>query len=656
MRPLFLRGDSLARDTIYTLYSTGRVDPTYTNIWAFQNSAERDTFFAGKAHIRFSNQKYWRIGASIKVPIRYEQILQYDYVIVDNDTTSAVNAKRWYCFIDAKAYVSPGVSLITLSVDWVQTYYFLNGTPFWYYPSFVTRSTSHDLPPDGTPSDYPVPQTRCVSFTQETGGFALVMYASVSPANAIAGELRYTSATLDGVPMSSPPYILKGSSTAALIQTLVQTVDGYNSNGMTDAITGIYIIPDTYLPSNIGTDVWVNGWSITPRSRTITISPPTFSNVEYSELIGLYDYSTVIINNGQGETESYKFNDFNDDPQFQLSASFAAGSPTLFCKPINLKYNNADANQRIIKVTQAPAIGWLNDSYKIWLAQTQNSRAASIAGAELAISQAEEARRNSWAYKYGSTIKELENAVINSLGESPATVEPAATAQPTQAYNPNDIIQINKYDANGNLLPGGHVGFGATVALPQALAPAVGALNTVGDTLRDTGILKSAAQLGALYLNHQLGIETTYIYDQHVASAQQSLNQLLASYTDRARIPATARGSNAYGDMAKFHQYGFMFAVFAPSADSVALINNMIAAGGHTVNKYMTMYKNHTVFDFLQCNSMKIPADPANRPQFVRKMMLGLLQSGIYLWYMNNGDISSFIGSPYGLSNAQIEP
>ena len=130
----------MARDTIYTLYATGRADPTYTNIWGFTNSTEREAFFNGKAHIRFSQQKYWRVGATIKIPIRYEQALQYDYIIIDNDTTDSQNARRWYGFIDAKAYVSPEVTLITISVDWIQTYYFVNGTPFWYYPSFITRS------------------------------------------------------------------------------------------------------------------------------------------------------------------------------------------------------------------------------------------------------------------------------------------------------------------------------------------------------------------------------------------------------------------------------------------------------------------------------------------------------------------------------------
>ena len=634
----------MARDTIYTLYSTGRADPTYTNIWGFTNSTERDAFFNGKAHIRFSQQKYWRVGATIKIPIRYEQALQYDYIIIDNDTTDAQNARRWYGFIDAKAYVSPEVTLITISVDWVQTFYFLSGVPFWQYTGFITRSTNHSLPPDGTPSDFPVPQTRCVSFTHETGGYALVMYASVSPANAIAGELEYTSATVDGVPMSSPPYILKGSSMSNLIQTLVNTVDGYNSNGMTDTITGIYLIPDTYLPSNIGTNVWVNGWGITLPTRNVTITPPT-SALEYGDLITKYGYTNLIINNGQGETDSYSFNDFNGSPVFQLSASLSAGSPTLFCRPNNLKYNQNDANERIIKITQAPAIGWLNDSYKIWLAQTQNSRAASIAGAELAISQAEEARKNSWAYQYGAGFRQLEERVGGLLFD---TMRNASIQEETVTAPSGKSGKAYRMPwATGNIedtMIGERYGLTSNPATRKA---------TTDYSLAN--ITSQLYTMGTAYLNHQLGIETTYIYDQNVASAQQSLNQLLAGYTDKARIPATARGSNAYGDMAKYQQYGFMFAVFAPSADSLALINNMIAAGGHTVNRYQAIVKAHTVFDFIQANAVKIPADPANRPQFVRKMMLGLLQTGVYLWYYNNGDISPFIGSPYGLSNEYIE-
>lgn len=631
----------MTRDTIYTFYSTGRSDPTYTNIWAFQNAIERSSFFIGKPHLQFTKQKYWRTGATVKIPIKYETALQYDYAIIDNDSTDAQNARRWYCFIDAKAYVSPNVTLVTLSVDWVQTYYFLSGgVPFWQYSGFITRATNHSLPPDGTPSDYPVPQASCVSFTQETGGYALVMYASVSPASAIAGDLEYTSATVDGVPMSSPPYILKGSTTANLIQTLVQTINGYNTNGMTDTITGIYLVPDTYLPSNIATNVWVNGWSFTPPTRTITIEKPG-SSVEYADILTLYGYTNLIINNGQGETENYNFNEFNGDPQFQLCASFAGGSPTLFCKPLNLKYNNGDANERIIKITQAPAIGWLNDSYKIWLAQTQNSRAASIAGAELAISQAEEARDKSWAYQNGKFIRDIEWSAKGDITSGAANLIGGVAG--VFGTDLTDIPRSTGIKFKDTTIP--YSDKSVTVAQRHGYSD-------YGGVEKNLGYLYD---IGMAYVNHQLGIETIYTYDHAVANAQQSLNQLLASYSDKSRIPATARGSNAYGDMARFHQYGFMFAVFAPSADSMSLLNNMVAAGGHTVNRYQPIVKIHAVFDYFQANSVKIPANPALLPQFVRKMMLGLLQSGVYLWYYNNGDISQYIGSPYGIDNEYLE-
>ena len=166
--------------------------------------------------------------------------------------------------------------------------------------------------------------------------------------------------------------------------------------------------------------------------------------------------------------------------------------------------------------------------------------------------------------------------------------------------------------------------------------------------------LANALQLGAYWLNNQLGIETTYQYDQAVASAQQQLNQLLASYTDKARIPATTRGSNAYGDMLKFKQYGFMFTTFVPDNTSLTLIYNMIKAGGATTNQYMELTKHHTVFDYVVANSAKIPANATIRPEFVRKMMLDILQSGVYLWYVSNNDISEYIGSPYGLANSEV--
>ena len=70
----------MARNTVYTLYKTGRIDPTLTNIWAFKDPAERETWLESKPALEFTANKYWRVGSPIKIPVSYETSFEYDYV------------------------------------------------------------------------------------------------------------------------------------------------------------------------------------------------------------------------------------------------------------------------------------------------------------------------------------------------------------------------------------------------------------------------------------------------------------------------------------------------------------------------------------------------------------------------------------------------
>lgn len=647
----------MARDTIYKLYKTGKIDPTYTNIWAFSTAVERDNWLNSKASLEgtFTNIKYWRVGESIKIPIRYEMAFEYDYIKISNDTQDAQLSRDWYCFITARAYISPSVTLLTLAVDYVQTFYFTNGLPFWRVNGFVTQSTSAALPPVGTPPDYPVPNTKTEWLYYESSDYAIILYATMPPDRAGTSVPSYVSGMVDGVPMASVPYVLYHSTPSTMLSRLATTIDDYNTHGWADTISGIYLVPSDYVAAAGKTGYWVSCTTTgVLLSRTIQIAVPSYalSLVEYTNLITQYGYFNFVINNGQGETLAYNFNEFDGAPTFELSVSVTAGSPVLMCRPVNLKYNQADFRNRIIKITQAPAVGWLNDSYKIWLAQTQNSRAAAIDGANLSIAQAKEARDNSWAYKYGTQIKALEDATIPGMLDA--------------AYGVIDKIGgINKYQGETGGLFGkkGISIFGA--ANPDHWAASymkdiygIDTTTQKGESVIDASGLKSGlatmTSLGISYLNNQLGIETTYQYDQRVASAEQNLKQLLASYQDKARIPATARGSNAYGDVTKYKQYGFMFTVYGPDNESLSLIYNMIKSGGASTNRYMQIEKWHNTFDFVSAASAKILADASTRPEFVRKLMLDLLQSGVYLWYVQNGDISSDIGSPYGVTNEVV--
>ena len=161
-------------------------------------------------------------------------------------------------------------------------------------------------------------------------------------------------------------------------------------------------------------------------------------------------------------------------------------------------------------------------------------------------------------------------------------------------------------------------------------------------------------KLGDAYIRANLGIEQAYVYDQNVASAQQRLDSILASYSDKSRVPATASGSNAYGDMCVLQQYGFMIAVYTPTFYYAKWIDNQLSAGGHIVNRYSMIAQSHKVFDYFCVNSARILGERDGRPQYARNMLISLLSQGVYLWYVYNGDISKFIGIPYGLDNPEV--
>lgn len=629
----------MARATIYTLYKTGRIDPTLTNIWAFKTPQERYTWLNSKPSLEFTANKYWRVGSPIKIPVSYETSFEYDYIRIINDAGTA-RQREWYAFIAARAYISPSVTILTLDVDYIQTYYFDNQAPFWDVPGFIVKSTGYFTPLPGSASDYPVPQSITEAFLHESGNYAFIIYSTINPSTVTSGSPQYQGMSSDGVYSAACAYVIGGSNAPTALNTLVSN---FNKNGYTDAIAAIYAVPERYINPSLRDgsvhSLAVNNALVSP---SITVSH-TSESYQYYFLLGDYDYTYIVVNNGQGETEVFHYYEFEGDPVFILQLSITGGCPTLYLTPYNMKYHNADApQQRTMKITQAISCVYLNDSYKIWLAQTQNSRTAALEGANLAIAQAQEARSKSWAYQFGGMVEGLESQLRPGVTSLMNTVA-------------NRLNTNKQYDYTYEGLPSGVTGVpgggitapvGSGIDLRQAWKSAKITATAPADI-----DISGLYDLGTAYLNNQLGIETRYTYDHAVARAQQSLNELVAGWRDKARIPGTARGSNAYGDMAKFRQYGFMVATYAPAPEVMDILNKMIGASGFTVNRYDLISDYHTVFDYYQVNSAKIAVNPSVRPEFVRKMMLDVLQRGVYFWYINNGDISPFIGSPFGLNN-----
>ena len=373
------------------------------------------------------------------------------------------------------------------------------------------------------------------------------------------------------------------------------------------------------------------------------------------ELLG-YDYSYFTINNGQGEVSTWHFEDFSGEPTFSIRLSLASGSPVLIMYPDN--YVNKDQNdfrQLAIKITQAPACSYLNDSYKIWLAQTQNSRAAAVNMAEYAVTQAKVARENSFVYKagqlYNQASKEIRDRGIFNLS--------GLTSPLRFAMDGGGIGKVvdwvgGLFSKNGSSGSGGD-GFGGGSSWGGGAGVDLNTMQyNYGSAISQLTNPEMMQDLAASGLAHYLGLEQYYTYDFNVANAQYKLDALLAGYADKARVPPTASGSNAYGDVCVLQQYGFMIAVYTPTAFYAEWIDKQLNASGHVINRYSTIERHHAVFDYYSVPSPYIPAERDGRPQYARNMLISILSQGVYLWYVYQGDISDKIGVPYGLNNPEL--
>ena len=654
----------MARDTQYTLYKTARTDPTFKNIWAFESEAQREAWLNTCSPEPFLNNKYWRVGSTIKCPIRYEESFNYDYVRIVNRDTDSNQRKTWFCFITGRTYISNNCTMFTLAVDFVQTFYWskvVNGVnPFWLTEGFISKSTKPLLPPRGTASEYPVPEVSCYHIDFNASGYSVVIYSSVDIRD--LSSLKYVSAIIDGQYTASPPFVM-----AANVTAIANLINDINTAGYTDAISGIYLVPNDYLNLTlISTAPLLATDSNLYKTVNKVVQKPVSCDgytPENKELLG-YDYSYFTINNGQGEVSTWHFEDFDGNPSFSSRLSLASGSPVLILYPNN--YINADGNdfrQLSVKITQAPACSYLNDSYKIWLAQTQNSRAAARNAAEDAVSQAKFARENSFNYQAGSYLSDaLSLASADVIGSMDSFMGVIRSLNPAHKFGggssrgggfgrtfvDNGTPFVKESSFGGGSSRGGGAGLDLNTMQNN--------YGSYDPQLSDfeNQFSSSMYSLASKAIMKQLGLEQYYVYDHNVANAQHTLDKLLAGYTDKARVPATAVGSNAYGDVCVLNQYGFMIAVYTPTAYYAEWIDKQLSAGGHTINKFSTIERHHAVFDYYSVPSPYVPAERDGRPQYARNMLISLLSQGVYLWYVYQGDISERIGVPYGLNNPEV--
>ena len=627
------------RNTIYDFYRIGAVDPDYKHIWGFSTPSERETFLAAHHVKRIMNNAYWRpVDHTIKANFTetgipsYEASFTYDYVKVTN-RDDELGEQIYYLFIVGRSYINLNLTEITVNIDLVQTYYFVQNHPFWEGSGYCVNSTDLNLyPPRGSGSEYPVTAYRNLwkTNTSDNSNIGFVVYSTIAiGATIVNGEftLDYDFADQNNpqiIPISgqcqktflaSFPYIVKSGSTANNCMTLKYLNDKLNRGGQLAAITGIYAVPAGLLPdfntadaaSRVIGPYGMSTASIQTFSITVPLSGDLFTNQGISvqnNILKGYDYTKIILSNMCGEEVEYHYEDFTGAPQFAYTISLDSGYPVQIIYPINYKYGTVTNEQLFaMKQTNPPQASMSSDNYAIWQAQNRNSIQASLDASKLTLTNAEEVRS-----KTGGIATALDNLFDSAK------------------------------DTVGDML--GSLG----MSLPEGASDALTTAGYSGlNSLLSMGFLSS------------FGLEASYTYDQQVKVAEQGIRNVEASFKDQQYLPTSVHGSNCYGDLLLMNQFGFMILVIAPDADNLRNLDLDLNANGHLCKIPATIRRSRTVFDYWRILDHNIPNYPLERPYFVNQMMIKLFSDGLYLWWMNNGDIDYIhFGHPYNLTNNAV--
>ena len=130
------------RNTTYEFFSIGGVDPDFKHIWGFETEAERETFLLSHRKKVINSNTFWRpVDHTIKADFSYtampsfEASYTYDYVRVTNRSDEA-GEQVYYLFIVGRSYINLNLTELVVAIDYIQTYYFVSGVPFWNCPGY----------------------------------------------------------------------------------------------------------------------------------------------------------------------------------------------------------------------------------------------------------------------------------------------------------------------------------------------------------------------------------------------------------------------------------------------------------------------------------------------------------------------------------------
>lgn len=353
----------------------------YDHTFYFADQAEQMQYFVSKTDKTFSAYTTPRKSWSLKVESTFEEAAKWSYLFFQRGT----GKKMYYYFITNVEYINDATVELSLEMDVIQTYMF----DWKLYPSFIERNhTPLDVPSENTVDEgleigdlvtmreWHYPLNNCAIMVLSS-----IQINTTTEGNRVNSVCNFSNGIFSGLSLWAVH--------PANWQYFGIQLDNINKWGFSDGIIAMWMYPMELINLTLKNPDGSNHWYIDGDAFANSVDDfkmVTFNNPEYEDSITLdgytpknsksyqYPYRMLYCSNNMGGSATYKFEHFAVEGE-QYFKVVPSSAPEGIVKIFPLNYKGIANNyEEGLTLTGFPSCAWSSDTYKLWLAQTQNTR------------------------------------------------------------------------------------------------------------------------------------------------------------------------------------------------------------------------------------------------------------------------------------------
>lgn len=330
----------------------------YKHTILFSDQAAQYQYIASKAIVSLDHLTPAKIGEPIRVPQSQQQLSIYNYLILSNASTWNAPPFYWYCFITDLEYVNPQCTLVKYEVDVLQTWLF----HIQLGQCIIEREHVTDDIIGKHTLDEGIPVTQYIC---NAGKRMNLVTSDIG--------VRVITAGVDGTPIySTSDRVFSGVRYEFFklpddYDALVTYINNYRNTP--NEVVGLQMFPYSFLNENKDASVRKNIEYTIP----VTIDGYTPRNNK----LFCYPYNTLFVDNSQGESQTYKFEDWNGaTPYFVMACNLFSGGDIVVKLTPGRGYGGFDLGANVaqtLTMSGFPQCAWASDSFYAYMAQNINT-------------------------------------------------------------------------------------------------------------------------------------------------------------------------------------------------------------------------------------------------------------------------------------------